>query len=237
MTSRRRFYKDVTVTEDLGIALDGRPVKTPLKSPLLLPTRPLAEAVAAEWAEQGAEIKPSTMILTKLANTAIDRVGPGRARIEAEVLDYAGSDLVCYRTDRPPDLVQRHVKHWDPVIDWARVALDAPFEVTVGVIHKPQPAAAIAAHALALKDLSDFELSACYTIMTLTGSALIAMMLARRTTPPEAAWLAAHVDEDYQIEHWGQDAEAEAKRAARYAEFMTCCRFLALAREISTSVL
>jgi chaperone required for assembly of F1-ATPase len=229
MMSRRRFYKDVTVTDDLGIALDGRPVKTPLKSSLHLPTRPLAEAVAAEWDAQGVEIKPSTMVFTKLANTAIDRVAPGRARIEAEVLDYAGSDLVCYRADRPPDLVQRHVKHWDPVIDWARVALDAPFEVTVGVIHKPQPAVAIAAHALALKELSDFELSAYYTIMTLTGSALIAMMLARGATVPEAAWLTAHVDEDYQIEYWGQDAEAQAKRAARYAEFMACCRFLELA--------
>lgn len=229
MTSRRRFYKDVTVTDELGIALDGRTVKTPLKSPLQLPTRALAEAVAAEWAEQGADIKPATMILTKLANTAIDRVAPGRARIEAEVLDFANSDLVCYRTDRPPDLVQRHVKHWDPVLDWARVALDAPFEVTVGVIHKPQPEAAIAAHALALRELSDFELSAYYTIMSLTGSALIAMMLARRATPPEAAWATAHVDEDYQIEHWGQDAEAEARRAARHAEFMACCRFLELA--------
>ena len=229
MTSRRRFYKDVTVTDELGIALDGRTVKTPLKSPLQLPTRALAEAVAAEWAEQGAEIKPATMIFTKLANTAIDRVAPGRARIEAEVLDFANSDLVCYRTDRPPDLVQRHVKHWDPVLDWARMALDAPFEVTVGVIHKPQPEAAIAAHALALRELSDFELSAYYTIMSLTGSALIAMMLARRATPPEAAWATAHVDEDYQIEHWGQDAEAEARRAARHAEFMACCRFLELA--------
>ena len=230
MTSRRRFYKDVTVTDELGIALDGRTVKTPLKSPLQLPTRALAEAVAAEWAEQGAEIKPATMILTKLANTAIDRVAPGRARIEAEVLDFANSDLVCYRTDRPPDLVHRHLKHWDPVLDWARMALDAPFEVTVGVIHKPQPEAAIAAHALALRELSDFELSAYYTIMSLTGSALIAMMLARRATPPEAAWATAHVDEDYQIEHWGQDAEAEARRAARHAEFMACCRFLELAR-------
>jgi chaperone required for assembly of F1-ATPase len=230
MTSRRRFYKDVAVTEDLGIALDGRAVKTPLKAPLRLPTRALAEAVAGEWAGQDAEIKPATMILTRLANTAIDRVAPGRARIEAEVLDYAGSDLVCYRADRPPDLVQRHVRHWDPVIDWARVALDAPFEVTVGVVHTPQPPAALAAHALALKDLSDFHLAAYHSIMTLTGSALIAMMLARRATLPEAAWLAAHVDEDYQIEQWGPDTEAQARRAARYAEFMACCRFLELAR-------
>ena len=231
MTPRRRFYKDVTVTDDLGIALDGRTVKTPLKRPLRLPTRALAEAVAAEWAGQGNEIDPSGMILTKLANTAIDRVQGDRPRIEAEVLDYANSDLVCYRADRPPDLVARHVKNWDPVVDWARTTLDAPFEVTEGVIHKAQPETAIAAHALALSALTDFELAAYYSIMTLTGSALLAMMLARRATVPEAAWIAAHVDEDYQIEQWGQDSEAQARRAARYAEFMSCCRFMGLARD------
>ncbi len=230
MTARRRFYKDVTVTDDFGIALDGRPVKTPMKAPLRLPNQALAAAVAAEWAAQGAEINPSGMIMTKLANTAIDRVRGHREAIESEILDYANSDLVCYRADRPPELVQRHVKNWDPVVDWARTELDAPFEVTAGVIHRPQPDAAIKAQALALKGLGDFELAAYHSIMTLTGSALIAMMLSRRATVPEAAWIAAHVDEDYQIEHWGQDSEAEARRAARLAEFMACCRFLELAR-------
>jgi len=230
MTARRRFYKDVTVTDDLGIALDGRPVRTPMKAPLRLPTRALAEAVAAEWAGQGEEIKPATMILTKLANTAIDRVHGHRAAIEDEILDYANSDLVCYRADRPPELVQRHGKSWDPVVEWARTETGAPFEVTTSIMHRPQPEAAIRAHAEALKGLSDFELAAYHTLMTLTGSALLALMLARRATVPEAAWLAAHVDEDYQIEHWGQDSEAQARRAARYAEFMACCRFLALAR-------
>ena len=229
--SPRRFYKTVSVTDDLGIALDGRPVKTPAKTPLRLPTRALAETVAAEWDAQGEKIDAASMILTKLANTAIDRVAPDRQRIEAEVLDYASSDLVCYRADRPPDLVDRHTREWDPVVDWARTALDAPFEVTVGVIHKAQPETAVAAFASALSELSDFELAAFHTAMTITGSALIALMLARRATIPEAAWIAAHVDEDYQIEQWGQDAEAQARRAARYAEFLACCRFLTLARE------
>jgi len=230
MTARKRFYKDVTVTDDLGIALDGRPVKTPLKAPLVLPTRALADAVAAEWAEQGEEIKPATMYLTKLANTAIDRVSAYREAIESEVLDYANSDLVCYRTDRPPDLVARQLQLWDPVVDWARTALDAPFEVTDGIIHRPQLEAALKAFGLALKGLSNFELAAFYTIMTLTGSALIAMMLARQAITPDAAWAAAHVDEDYQIEHWGQDDEARDRRVGRHAEFMDCCRFLDLAR-------
>lgn len=229
MTTRRRFYKDVTVTGDLGIALDGRPVKTPMKAPLCLPTRALADAVAAEWAEQGDEIRPATMILTKLANTAIDRIAGQRPAIEREILDYANSDLVCYRTDRPPELVARHIAAWNPVVDWARTELDAPFEVTEGILHRPQPEAALAAFGAAVAALSDFELAAFHSIMTLTGSALIAMMLARKAMVPEAAWITAHVDEDYQIEHWGQDAEAQARRAARYAEFMACCRFMALA--------
>jgi chaperone required for assembly of F1-ATPase len=230
MTARKRFYKDVTVTDDLRIALDGRPVKTPMKLALRLPNLALADAVAAEWAEQGAEIRPSTMTLTKLANTAIDRVSEHRPAIESEVLDYANSDLVCYRTDRPPDLVACQVRGWDPVVDWARTALDAPFEVTDGVLHRPQPEAAIAAFGVAVQELTDFELAAFHSIMTLTGSALIAMMVARNATTPDAAWNAAHVDEDYQVEHWGEDAEAKARRDGRHTEFMACCRFMALAR-------
>jgi chaperone required for assembly of F1-ATPase len=230
VNARRRFYKTVSVTEDLGIALDDRPVRTPARAKLQLPTKALADAVAAEWDGQKEQIDAASMILTRLANTAIDRVAPDRERIEAEILDYANSDLVCYRADRPPDLVERHTKAWDPVVDWARTVLDAPFEVTVGVIHKAQPEAAISAHAAALGELNHFELAAYHTLMTLTGSALVAMMLARGAFVPEQGWLAAHVDEDYQIEQWGQDAEAQARRAARYAEFMSACRFMALAR-------
>lgn len=226
----RRFYKTVSVTDDLGIALDGRSVKTPMKLALQLPTRTLAEAVAAEWEAQGEKLDPASMTLTKLANTAIDRVAGNRAQIEAEVLDYSNSDLVCYRADRPPELVQSHTRHWDPVVDWARTTLDAPFEVTMGVMHNPQPEAALAAFAAALKELSDFELAAFHTVMTLTGSALIALMLARRAMGPETAWITAHVDEDYQIEQWGQDEEAQIRRDARLKEFMAACRFLTLAR-------
>lgn len=229
MTTRRRFYKTVSVTDDFGIALDGRVVKTPMKASLLLPTRPLAEAVAAEWDAQGEKINPATMPFTKLANTAIDRVGPLRATIASEVLDYANSDLVCYRADKPEALVLRHASAWDPIVDWARTALDAPFVVTTGIVHTPQPGAALQAYASALAELSHFELSAYYTVMTLTGSALIAMMLARNAITPEAAWVAAHVDEDYQIEQWGDDEEAAARRAQRLTEFTACCHFMALA--------
>ena len=142
---------------------------------------------------------------------------------------YANSDLVCYRADRPPDLVARQAAAWDPVVDWARTALDAPFAVTSGVIHQPQPAAALTAFAAAEAALDDFELAAFHTVMTLTGSALIAMMLARRAISPEEAWRIAHVDEDYQVELWGEDDEAKARHAARREEFLASCRFLRLA--------
>ena len=228
MTARRRFYKTVSVTEDFGIALDGRVVKTPMKSSLLLPTRRLAEAIAVEWDAQGEKIDPASMLFTKLANTAIDRVGPMREIIAAEVLEYANSDLVCYRAETPDALVQRHAIAWDPIIDWARTMIDAPFIVTSGIIHTAQPDAAIKAYTAALAGLSHFQLSAYYTIMTMTGSALIAMMLARDAIAPETAWAAAHVDEDYQIEQWGGDEEAASRRALRLAEFSACCHFMAL---------
>ncbi len=225
MSLPRRFYKTVTVTPERGIALDGKPVKTPLKAVLQLPTLALAEAVAAEWEAQGRLLNPASMILTKLANTAIDRMGPG---VIDEMLDYAGSDLVCYRADRPPDLVQRHADLWDPVVAWAQRELHAPFEVHIGVVHKLQPAAALSAVRQALEACDGFEIAAIHTIMTLTGSALSSLMLARGALSPEKAWAAAHADEDFQIAQWGDDDEAVARRVRRRSEFDVCCRFLAL---------
>ncbi len=143
--TRRRFYTAVSVTGDNGIALDGRVVKTPLKAPLRLPNRALAEAVAAEWAAQGETIDPGTMLFTKLANTAIDRIAGHRPRIVGEILDYAGSDLVCYRAEAPQPLVARQAAVWDPVVDWTRTRLDAPVAVHAGVMHQPQPPAVLAA--------------------------------------------------------------------------------------------
>ena len=230
MTARRRFYKTVTVTDDNGVALDGRVVKTPMKAPLRLPNRALAEAVAAEWEAQGEKIMPSTMYFTKLANTAIDRVGAHRAEILAELLEYAGSDLVCYRADRPEALVARQAEHWNPVVDWARTVLDAPMEVTVGVIHTPQPETALKAIASALTELDDFQVAAFHGVMTIGGSALVALMVARGVMSAEAAWETCHVDEDYQIAIWGEDEEAAERRARRYVEFMACCRVLELSR-------
>ena len=224
----KRFYKDVTVGDDRSILLDGRSVKTPMKKMLTLPTVTLAEAVADEWRAQEKVINPALMPLTKLANTAIDRVGPERPHVAGEVVAFAASDLVCYRASGPSELVTQQARHWNPVLHWAQAALDAAFKSTVGVTHVPQSPAALNAVERYIAGLDDFTLTAAHNAMTLTGSALLALMLQARAISAKAAWVAAHVDEDFQIGQWGEDFEAVARRAYRKTEFDATDRFLNL---------
>jgi chaperone required for assembly of F1-ATPase len=229
MKNRRRFYKTVGLSEEGVILLDGKPVKTPMKAALALPAAGLAQAVAGEWEAQGEKIVPATMPLTRLANTAIDRVIPGRPRVVAEMLEFAGSDLTCYRAETPPDLFERQALAWNPVLDWAAAELDAAFLVTAGIVHRPQPDAALKAVQTHLDGLDPFVLAALHNLMTLTGSLLIAAMTVAGKLTPEAAWLAAHTDEDYQIAQWGEDTQARQRRELRHREFLACCRFARLA--------
>lgn len=226
----KRFYKTVEIDAARHILLDGRTLRTPLKKELSLPTQALADAVADEWRAQGDKVVPATMPLTKLANTAVDRVAPERARILQEIADFAGSDLVCYRADSPEGLVLRQDQFWNPVVDWATDDLKAPFITITGVIHRRQPEAAIAAIAKLAATASDFELTAIHNVMTLTGSALLSLMLWQRRTEEDTVWSAAHADEDYQIEQWGWDEEARELRVRRHQEFLSCVRFLDLLR-------
>ncbi len=224
----KRFYKEVGVGEGNTILLDGRAVKTPLKARLALPNAKLAEAVAAEWRAQEGVINPALMPLTKLANTAIDRAGPERAHVTGEVVAFAGTDLVCYRADEPERLITLQTKAWDPVLEWARARLDADFARTHGILHVKQPPEALDAVGRKIASLNAFELTAIHNLTTLTGSALLALMLHARAIKPEEAWEAAHVDEDYQISEWGEDFEAADRRARRKAEFDATVSFLAL---------
>lgn len=226
--SRKRFYTAAAATPDGGIALDGKPVKTPGKQPLRVPAPSLAAAIAAEWEAQRGTIEPETMILTKLANTALDRVAPERARIIDEMVEYAGSDLVCYRADRPPRLAALQASAWDPVLSWAHTALDAGFTTVIGVVHESQQPTALEAIRRHLAAQDDFRLTALHNIMTLTGSCLLAAMTGAGAISGDEAWAAVHVDEDYQIAEWGTDEEALKRRAARQAEFAQCLRFLTL---------
>jgi chaperone required for assembly of F1-ATPase len=227
----KRFYKQVSVapSEDgFAVHLDGRPVKTPLKRPLLMPGETMAKAVAAEWEAQGTHINPADMIMTKLANTAIDRVLGDEARIIGEIVDFAGSDLICYRADRPEGLVVRQAAHWDPVLGWMREAHGCKFVCVAGVMHAEQPSVSLETLRAVLAGEGAYRLTAIHNLTTLTGSALIAMKLAAGALSGEEAWTAAHVDEDWQIEQWGEDDEASARRAARMADFDATVSFLAM---------
>ena len=227
----RRFYKIVSVNgtaAPYGVTLDNRPLRTPLKRALDLPTLGLAEDVAAEWESQAEKVDPGTMPLTRLANTAIDRVATDRDRIVAEIVDFAGSDLVCYRADKPQELVERQAWSWQPVLDWARRALAADFGVTEGVVHVRQAEATLLAVREYFARESVWSLTAIHNITTLTGSALLAAMACAGAIPASEAWTAAHVDEDWQIEHWGWDEEARHRRNHRRREFDNCLRFCEL---------
>ncbi|MGE3874136.1 MAG: ATP12 family chaperone protein [Parvibaculaceae bacterium] len=227
----RRFYEKVSVAgtaAPFSVRLDERPLRTPLKHSLDLPTAALAGAVAAEWEAQAEKIDPRTMPLTRLANTAIDRVAPHRDRVIGEIVDFAGSDLVCYRAAEPLGLIERQAKAWQPVLDWARAAFAGEFSVTEGIVHIKQPAPALQATRSYLARKSPWELTALHNITTLTGSALIATMACDGAIPASEAWAAAHVDEDWQIEHWGWDEEARHRRNHRKREFEVCLRFCEL---------
>lgn len=234
MAPLKRFYKLVTIDEGVApgaafrVLLDGKPMRTPAKAVLAVPTRALAEAIAAEWEAQREHIDPTGMPLTKLANSTLDGVRGREAEVRAEIVKYAGSDLVCYRATEPEGLAARQAELWDPVLAWSRDALGARFVVAQGLMPVAQPETACASIAGVLEGVDAFALAALSVMTTLMGSALLALAHARGMLTAEAAWAAAHVDEDWQIAKWGEDAEATARRQRRWAEMQAASRLLAL---------
>ena len=223
----RRFYKDVQISDANAILLDGKPIKTPMKNALVLPTRKLAAAVAREWTDQLKVIDPETMPLTRLANTALDRATSERQSVLDEMIAYAGSDLVCYRTDRPPDLVQLQEQHWQPVLEWAKDSLNASFVSANSITHIQQSDACLDAVRKHVDTFNPWQLTGVYLLMTLTGSCLLALR-AQAKHPADQIWAAAHVDEDYQISQWGEDHEAFERRKGRKREFDGLMQFFEL---------
>jgi chaperone required for assembly of F1-ATPase len=226
----KRFYNEVSVApagEGFGVYLDGRPVRTPGKAVLALPTEAAAALVAEEFAAQGEKIDPSTMPVYRLVNTAIDGVAADPAAVRDDVARFASSDLLCYRADAPVGLVERQAKAWDPVLDWAQRALGARLLLAEGVIHVEQPRRALDAvgEHLALRQ-DPLRLAALHLMTSLTGSALLAIAVEAGEIDPETAWSAAHVDEDWQTEQWGQDSEAMARRAHRKRDMMAAAQLL-----------
>ncbi|MBX3492729.1 MAG: ATPase [Parvibaculum sp.] len=232
----KRFYKEAQAGEVEGgyaILLDGRAVKTPSKQVLAVPYAALARAMAAEWAGQGEYIDPRSMWLTKLANTALDLVKPRRAAVIAEIVNFAGTDLLCYRAEAPDALVARQAAEWEPLLAWAAKAHGIRLKVTTGIVHVAQDDAALAAYGRALEGLDHFRLAALHNAVTLTGSAVIGLALLERRLDVAGAFAAAHLDETWQMEISGRDAEEEARLARRRAELGETSRFLDLLSDVT----
>lgn len=222
----KRFWTAVTI-EGGEIRLDGRPVRTPGRVPLVLPTDALATLVAEEWRSVSETVDPRAMPLTGLANAAIDRVAPDPAGFAAGLARYGESDLLCYRAESPPELVERQAAAWDPPLAWARARYDVRFEVATGVMHRPQPAATITRLGEAVAAKNAWTLAALSPVVTITGSLVLALVLAERAMDADAVWTAAQVDETWQAEQWGEDALAVAATEARRREFDAAAAFLA----------
>ena len=227
----KRFYKEaaaVAANQGWSIELDGRPINTPARQPLAAPTRGLAEAIAEEWRAQGDSIDPRTMPLTGLANAAIDRVAPDPTAFARDLARYGEGDLLCYRADHPADLVARQAESWDRLLGWARGRYDVTFEIVTGIIHRPQPPATVARLAEAVAARDAFALAGLSPLVTIGGSLVIALALAEGAIEAEPAFDAAHLDELFQAEQWGEDALALEAREARRRDFNAAARFLTL---------
>lgn len=227
----KRFWTDVAVVAGLdghAITLDGRPVRTPGRLPLAMPHAALAQAIANEWRAVKDDIDPRTMPLTGLANVAIERITADPLPFIANLAAYAESDLLCYRAEAPEALVARQVAAWDPLLDWARRRYDIHVEVVSGIIHREQPPLTLARLADALAARSPFALAGLSPIVTITGSLIAALALIEDAADAETVWRAAQVDEDWQVEKWGDDDLAIATRTAHRADFDAGVRFLSL---------
>lgn len=218
----KRFYKAAEAAETesgFAIHLDGRPVKTPGKALLLLPTAELAKAVAAEWDAQEKVINPANMPLTRISNSAIDAIETRFDEVADDITRFCGTDALCYRAGEPDVLVSRQNELWDPVLNWAEELLGTRFVLIGGIIHQDQPADLLAAFRKRLDSLTPLQLAALHTATSLAGSAVLALALAEGRLSADDAWEAAHVEEDFNIERWGEDAEAAQIRAYKRAEF------------------
>lgn len=229
--SARRFWTTASAVPVEGgytVHLDGRPVRTPLKAPLILPTLGLAEAVAAEWQAQDGKVRPETMPFTRTANSAIDKVAAQQAEVVDMLAAYGDSDLLCYRAEGPADLVARQAAGWDPLLDWAAKALHAPLVATAGVIHIEQPGESLEALHAQVAALTPFQLSAFHDLVAISGSLILALAVTQGRLTAEEAWSLSRIDEDWQISLWGEDEEAAENAALKREAFLQADRFYGL---------
>lgn len=228
----KRFYKLASVEPREGgraVLLDGRPVKTPGRNVLLLPTDSAASLVRDEWEQQKEVIDPARMPITRLANTVIDGVTLNHEAVFEEIIAYSGNDMLFYRAESPRELVDRQHEKWDPILDWAGEELGARFVLVEGIVHAGQPEESILAIRREMGQHRDpFALGSLHVITTVTGSALLALALVRGRIDLDEAWQLANLEEDWTIEHWGRDEEADKRRAKHY-EDLKAAHYLAKA--------
>lgn len=227
----KRFWNDVTAEpEDAGWAtrLDGRAVKTPARAGLLVPTQKLAEAIADEWRGVEDKIDPRAMPLTGLANAAIDRVAPDRQAFARSLSNYAEADLACYRAEGPRGLTERQEHQWDKLLGWARRRYDIDFVTTAGLMHVAQPPATVERLSHEVESLDPFRLAGLSPLVTVGGSLVAALAVLEKAIAPDEAWQAVSVDDRWQLEQWGADADAETALENRRRDYLAAARFLDL---------
>lgn len=224
----KRFWTESAVVVTGGgytIELDGRRVKTPAKAALVLPTRAMAQEVAAEWDAQEKEVDPTSMPFTRSANASLDKVHHQHAEVADMLADYGDSDLLCYRATHPQELQHRQAAQWDPALDWAADTLSARLLPVAGVLHQPQPEASLTTLRQRVHGLSDFQLAAFHDLVSLSGSLVLGFAAAENWRPAEEIWSISRLDELWQIEQWGHDDEAHALAENKKAAFLHAKRF------------
>ena len=228
----KRFWKDTSVVEagdGFTVHLDGRKLRTPVKSELIVPTRKMAKAIAAEWEAQGEKVDPLTMPVTRSANAAIDKVAPMHAEVSDLVAAYGGTDLLCYRAESPSELVARQNAAWDPLLEWAAETLAAPLKSGVGIVHVAQDEAVLAALGRRVAEQDAFQLAAFHDLVGMSGSLIIGFATIHKVLPVAELWRRSRIDEDWQIEHWGDDDEEITTSAGKRAGFEHAARFYFMA--------
>lgn len=210
------------------VRLDARPVKTPAKQPLVLPTLAMAQAIALEWDQQQGVIKPDTMPLTQAANSALDKVAPQVDGVVGEIANYGSTDLLCYRASAPQPLIDRQAAGWDPLLHWSRDSLAAPLDVTQGVIPIPQPEPSLARLRAHVAAHNAFQLAALHDLVAISGSLILGLAVARGRLTADEAFALSRIDETWQNEQWGEDEDAAALEALRRNALRVAERFFAL---------
>jgi chaperone required for assembly of F1-ATPase len=227
----KRFWKEATVAETeegFRVELDGRPVRTPAKTLVILPTRALAEAIAAEWDAQEGEVDPAQMPFTRMANSALDKVATQKAEVADMLAEYGGTDLLCYRATSPQELIERQAAAWDPMLQWSADELNAPLVTGAGVMHVAQDQGALDRLNALVHGFDVFQLAAFHDLVGISGSLILAFAAARNQQEIETVWTLSRLDETWQEEQWGIDEEAAAQASVKKSEFMHAKRFFDL---------